>query len=63
MTSFDVGYFTVNPELGDGQLDWAWLDGQAALSAEAYVRHIRLADPVTVLIDGRRQEGVILKPG
>jgi len=63
LTSFDVGYFTVNPELGDGQLDWAWLDAQPALSAEAHVRHIRLVDPVTVLIDGRRQEGVILKPG
>ena len=63
LTSFDVGYFTVNPELGDGQLDWAWLDAQPALSAAAHVRHIRLVDPVTVLIDGRRQEGVILKPG
>jgi hypothetical protein len=63
LTSFDVGYFTVNPEAGDGALDWAWLDAQPALSAEAHVRHLRLDAPLTVLIDGRRQEGVILKPG
>jgi hypothetical protein len=62
LTSFDVGYFTVNPEVGDGALDWAWLDAQPALSSEAHVRHLRLSGPVTVLIDGRRQECVILKP-
>jgi hypothetical protein len=62
LTSFDVGYFTVNPELGDGALDWGWLDAQPALSSEAHVRHLRLDAPVTVLIDGRKQEGVILKP-
>ena len=28
LTSFNVGYFTVNPEPGDGVVDWAWLDAQ-----------------------------------
>jgi DNA-binding NarL/FixJ family response regulator len=63
LTSFEVGYFTVNPESGDGALDWAWLDAQPAVSAEAHVRHVRLAEPVRVLMDGRQQRGVILKPG
>lgn len=62
LTSFDVGYFTVNPELGEGVLDWEWLAAQPALSDNVGVRHVRLQAPVVVKIDGRRGEGVILKP-
>jgi hypothetical protein len=63
LTSFGVGYFTVNPELGDGFVDWEWLDAQEALSDAAHVRHLRLAEPVLVLMNGRKNEGRILKPG
>jgi CheY-like chemotaxis protein len=62
LTSFNVGYFTVNPELGEGETDWEWLDAQPHLSAAAHVRHIRLAEPVVVAMDGRKGEGVVLKP-
>jgi hypothetical protein len=61
LTSFNVGYFTVNPERGDGVLDWDWLDARPELSKEAHVRHLRLRDPILVLVDGRRNEGLILK--
>jgi hypothetical protein len=62
LTSFNVGYFTVNPETGDGIVDWGWLDAQPPLSSEAHVRHIRLERPILVLMNGARNEGVILKP-
>jgi len=62
LTSFNVGYFTVNPEDGDGRLDWAWLDAQPDLSHQAHVRHLRLDRPVLIKMNGRRGEGVILKP-
>ncbi|MEA2603826.1 MAG: hypothetical protein QOF89_4818 [Acidobacteriota bacterium] len=62
LTSFNVGYFTVNPEDGDGRLDWDWLDAQPARSANAHVRHLRLAEPVLIKMNGRKGEGVILKP-
>ncbi len=62
LTSFGVGYFTVNPEEGDGRLDWEWLDAQPGLSAASHVRHLRLEAPVEIRIDGRRGRGVILKP-
>lgn len=62
LTSFNVGYFTVNPDDGDGYVDWAWLDAQPARSQEAHVRHLRLERPITVKMNGRRGEGVILKP-
>ena len=62
LTSFNVGYFTVNPETGDGVVDWAWLDAQPPASSQAHVRHIRLDQPILVLMNGKRNEGVILKP-
>ena len=61
LTSFNVGYFTVNPEDGQGLLDWDWLDTQPAESAQAHVRHLRLAKPLLVKMNGRKGEGVILK--
>ncbi len=62
LTSFRVGYFTVNPEGGQGHVDWEWLAGQPARKAFSYVRHLRFDQPLLVSIDGRRQQGVILKP-
>ena len=64
LTSFNVGYFTINPEdrgAGDDVLDWAWLDAQPHQSDEAHVRHLRLDEPVLVKMNGRKGEGVILK--
>jgi CheY-like chemotaxis protein len=62
LTSFNVGYFTVNPDAGDGVVDWGWLDAQPPVSNAAHVRHIHLESPVLVLMNGKRNEGVILKP-
>jgi len=63
LTSFNVGYFTVNTEDGSGFLDWAWLDAQPDQSHNAHVRHLRLAEPLLVKMNGRKGEGVILKAG
>ena len=62
LTSFNVGYFTVNPESGDGEIDWEWLESRPALSSLDHVRHIRLEQPILVLMNGKKNEGVILKP-
>jgi CheY-like chemotaxis protein len=62
LTSFNVGYFTVNPEDNEGHLDWSWLDTQPAQSERAHVRHILLEAPLLVKMNGRKGEGVILKP-
>lgn len=58
-----VGYFTVNPESGEGLLDWDWL-GQAPAQEEGeFVRWLRFDSPVEVRMSGRTGEGVVLKPG
>lgn len=63
LTSCNVGYFTVNPETGDGFIDWDWLMGQPTVEQTEFVRRVRLERPVTVKMSGHRGEGVILKPG
>jgi hypothetical protein len=57
-----VGYFTVNPEAGEGFVDWEWLEVQPAASRSESVRHIRVAEPLLVKMSGRKGAGVILKP-
>jgi len=63
LTSFQVGYMTVNATQGGGRVDWDWLDAQPAVTEGEFVRHLVLAEPLTVMIDGRSSEGVILRPG
>jgi hypothetical protein len=62
LTSFNVGYFTVNPDQGDGLLDWDWLASLPAVSEEHHVRHIRLEEPLLVQMNGKSNEGQIVKP-
>jgi hypothetical protein len=62
ITSFDVGYFTVNPDAGDGFVDWEWLAAQPASLTTRFVRHLRFDAPVAVHMNGKRNEGVIFKP-
>ncbi len=63
LTAFQIGYFTVNPELGDGFVDWEWLAAQPAVSAEGHVRLLHFAEPLVVKMNGRQNRGAIYKPG
>ncbi len=63
LTSFRIGYLTVNQAEAGGRLDWDWLDAQPAAAETPHLRHLRLAAPLTVLIDGRSGRGVVLRPG
>lgn len=62
LTSFNVGYFTVNPGAGEGFVDWDWLAAQPAVRETACVRLLRFDRPFVVKMDGKRNRGVILKP-
>jgi len=62
LTSFQVGYFTVNPDAGEGSVDWAWLSGQAAVEERGCVRHLRFDSPLLVVMNGKTREGMIFKP-
>jgi len=62
LTFFPGGYFTVNPEVGEGYVDWDWLAKQPAVEEATYARHLRFESPLVVKMSGKSQQGVILKP-
>ena len=62
LTAFQVGYFTVNPDAGEGTVDWAWLAEQEAVDEQGCVRHLRLPHPMRVVMNSKTSRGVIFKP-
>lgn len=62
LSAFQVGYFTVNPDAGEGFIDWDWLGTSPAVEEDGCVRHLRFATPLTVVMNGKTSEGLILKP-
>ncbi len=62
LTSFGVGYFTVNDFIGDGVYNQAVLNSLPAVEETEHVRHVRFSSPLSVKIDGMKKEGVVLLP-
>lgn len=62
MTSFGVGYFTVDTNLpGEGGIiHKEMLDVMPAVEETAWVRHVRFDRPLRILMDGMKQEGVVM---
>jgi len=63
LMAFQVGYFTVNPDAGEGSVDWEWLAAQPAAEERGCVRHLRFDAPLLVVMNGKTREGIIFKPG
>jgi len=59
ITSLDISYLTAS---GNGKdfVDWNWLKAQSVETATAHIRHVRLTRPLTIKIDGKKSEGVII---
>jgi len=62
LTAFQVGYFTVNPDAGEGAVDWEWLADQPAVEERECVRHLHFPDPLRVVMNSKKSQGVIFKP-
>ena len=62
LTSFGVGYFTINAYSGDGVYDQAFLDAMLAVEETRFLRHVRFEHPLVIKMDGKRNLGVVLKP-
>jgi CheY-like chemotaxis protein len=60
LTSFGVGYFTINPYLGDGHCDFEYLDNLSAAFESKLLRHVKLEKALEIRIDGRTNKGIIL---
>jgi hypothetical protein len=62
LTSFGVGYFTINTYTGDGVLQKELLDQMPAVEETEFVRHVRFDRPLKIMMDGKKQHGVVLLP-
>ena len=62
LTSFGVGYFTINQFKGDGWFDEAYLNALPAVEDTEYLRHVRFDKPIVIKMDGKKSLGVVLKP-
>ena len=62
LTSFGVGYFTINPFKGDGWFDEEYLNSLPAVEETEYIRHVHFDKPIIIKMDGKRSLGVVLKP-
>ena len=60
LTSFGVGYFTINDYMSDGRYNQAYLDALPAIEETKYLRWVHFEQPLEVKMDGRKKEGVVL---
>ena len=60
INSLGVQYFSIPPR-GAYNIDWDWLDKQAVINETQFLRHVRLAAPLLIRVDGRQSRGVIHK--
>ena len=59
LTSFGVGYFTINDYLGDGIYRQDVLNKLPAIEETEHLRVVHLQESLTIKIDGKRKEGVV----
>ena len=59
LTSFGVGYFTINPNIGDGRFDKELLDAMPADMETEYVRVVSFKDPLEIMINGTKGIGYV----
>ena len=62
LTSFGVGYFTIDTNTSNGLYRKDVLDALPAVEETPYVRHVRFDSALRIMMDGKKQEGVVLLP-
>lgn len=61
LTSFRVGYFTINTYINNGYCDYDFLNSQKSIYESNSIRHVQFDKNLTIKIDGKKKIGVILK--
>jgi DNA-binding NarL/FixJ family response regulator len=62
LITFQIGYLTINDSTENNSFDWDWLNSIETVSETEYIRHVRLRQPMNILIDGRHGKAVVIKP-
>ena len=61
LTSFRVGYLTVNPHVKQGHFDDQYLSKLPAVYEDDHIRHIRFDKNILIEIDGKKKIGIVYK--
>lgn len=61
LTSFRVGYITVNPYINQGYLDYDYLNKAPLISDDKFVKHVRFDEPLDVIINGQNRKAAVIK--
>lgn len=61
LTSFGVGYFTVDTQHDEGYIDMTALNALPAIYESEGVRMVRFDRPLTIAINGRKSRGVVFE--
>ena len=62
LTSFGVGYFTINAYMNDGIYNQTYLNELKAVEETNFLRHIHFEKPIKVKMDGKKKIGVVMMP-
>ena len=60
LTSFGVGYFTIDENKGMGFFRKEIIDAMPAVEETPHVRHVRFSKPLHIMMDGMKQEGLVI---
>jgi hypothetical protein len=58
----NIGYLHIKHQEIQNFIDWDWLENESAVNDLTYVRHISVKKPLTIIINAKRKEGIIIKP-
>ena len=61
LITFSIAYLTINSSSSYCYFDWDWLNSFKPVSETEYIRHVRLDEPLEVLIDGRIGHAIVLR--
>ena len=62
LTSFGVGYFTINAYMNDGIYNKEYLDTLPVVEETKYLRHVRFESPIVIKMDGKKKLGIVMMP-
>ena len=60
LTSFGVGYFTINAYMNDGIYNQDLLNSMTAVEETTYLRWVHFEHPLTIKMDGKKKLGVVM---
>jgi hypothetical protein len=62
ITSFLVGYFTVDTHKHEGFINWDWLLKQEPEEKKIFTKLLHFEKPIVVKMNRHKNKGIILKP-